>query len=116
MLHSLHPSQLLSGSSDGTIRLWSVGQESCIETFRFHDEGVWTVAVDNCFSTFYSGGRDKQAFVTDLKTRETRHLFTEEAPIIRLTLDPVDPAPSIWAATTNTCVNKWVRSQLLLIS
>jgi WD repeat-containing protein 48 len=98
---------VLSGSSDGTIRLWSIGQQSCIETFRIHDEGVWTVAVDNCFSTFYSGGRDKHVFMTDLKTRDTQHLFTEDAPIIRLTLDPIDNTPSIWAATTNTHINKW---------
>ena len=95
-------SQLLSGSSDGTVRLWSVIQQCCIETFCLHDEGVWTVAIDDSFSTFYSSGRDKQVCVTHLKTSTSRQLFMEEAPVIRLVLDTVDSSPSIWAATTNT--------------
>ena len=104
----LPSSQLLSGSSDGTVRLWSVIQHCCIETFRLHDEGVWTVVVDDSFSTFYSSGRDKQVCVTHLKTSTSRQLFMEEAPVVRLVLDTVDSSPSIWAATTNTCINKWV--------
>ena len=50
--HPLPSPQLLSGSSDGTVRLWSIIQQCCIETFRLHDEGVWTVPVDDSFSTF----------------------------------------------------------------
>ena len=37
--------QCLSGSSDGTIRLWSLGQQRCVATFRVHDEGVWALQV-----------------------------------------------------------------------
>ena len=39
-------------------------------------------------------------------------LFMEEAPVVRLVLDTVDSSPSIWAATTNTCINKWVSVSL----
>ena len=42
-------SQCLSGSSDGTIRLWSLGQQRCIQTIRVHDEGVWALQVSYCF-------------------------------------------------------------------
>lgn len=38
-------SQCISGSSDGTIKLWSLGQQRCIHTFRIHEEGVWALAV-----------------------------------------------------------------------
>ena len=38
-------SQCLSGSSDGTIRLWSLGQQRCLQTIRVHDEGVWALQV-----------------------------------------------------------------------
>ena len=37
--------QCLSASSDGTVRLWSLGQQRCISTMRIHDEGVWTLQV-----------------------------------------------------------------------
>ena len=43
-------SQCLSGSSDGTIRLWSLGQQRCIQTIRVHDEGVWALQVSYCFN------------------------------------------------------------------
>lgn len=39
--------QCLSASSDGTVRLWSLGQQRCITTMRIHDEGVWTLQVSN---------------------------------------------------------------------
>lgn len=37
--------QCLSAGSDGTVRLWSLGQQRCISTMRIHDEGVWTLQV-----------------------------------------------------------------------
>lgn len=37
--------QVLSGSSDGTVRLWSLGQQRCIKTIRIHEEGVWALQV-----------------------------------------------------------------------
>lgn len=39
--------QCLSGSSDGTIKLWSLGQQECIHTIRIHSEGVWALVVSN---------------------------------------------------------------------
>ena len=48
------------------MRLWSLGQQRCVETFRIHEEGVWALAVDNEFTTFYSGGRDKKVYATEL--------------------------------------------------
>jgi len=37
--------QCLSGSSDGSIKLWSLGQQRCIQTIKVHDEGVWSLQV-----------------------------------------------------------------------
>lgn len=39
--------QCLSASSDGTIKLWSLGQQRCIQTYRVHKEGVWALLVIN---------------------------------------------------------------------
>jgi len=41
--------QCLSGSSDGTIKLWSLGQQQCLVTIREHKEGVWALAVSRWF-------------------------------------------------------------------
>lgn len=34
-------------------------------------------------------------------------MFCEDSPILNLKLDLSDDSPSIWAATSNTHVNKW---------
>lgn len=42
-------SQCLSASSDGTIKLWSIGQQQCVQTYRVHTEGVWALLVITLF-------------------------------------------------------------------
>ncbi|OWK02812.1 WDR48 [Cervus elaphus hippelaphus] len=96
----------LSGSSDGTIRLWSLGQQRCIATYRVHDEGVWALQVTDAFTHVYSGGRDRKIYCTDLRNPDIRVLICEEkAPVLKMELDrSADPPPAIWVATTkSTC-------------
>lgn len=79
------PSQCLSGSSDGTIRLWSLGQQRCIATYRVHDEGVWALQVNDAFTHVYSGGRDRKIYCTDLRNPDIRVLICEEkAPVLKV--------------------------------
>lgn len=83
-LSFLHP-QCLSGSSDGTIRLWSLGQQRCIATYRVHDEGVWALQVNDAFTHVYSGGRDRKIYCTDLRNPDIRVLICEEkAPVLKV--------------------------------
>lgn len=78
-------SQCLSGSSDGTIRLWSLGQQRCIATYRVHDEGVWALQVNEAFTHVYSGGRDRKIYCTDLRNPDIRVLICEEkAPVLKV--------------------------------
>lgn len=78
-------SQCLSGSSDGTIRLWSLGQQRCIATYRVHDEGVWALQVNDAFTHVYSGGRDRKIYCTDLRNPDIRVLICEEkAPVLKV--------------------------------
>ena len=42
--------QCLSGSSDGTVRLWSLGQQRCIATYSCHSEGVWALQTNDSFT------------------------------------------------------------------
>lgn len=77
--------QCLSGSSDGTIRLWSLGQQRCIATYRVHDEGVWALQANEAFTHVYSGGRDRKVYCTDLRNPDIRVLVCEEkAPVLRV--------------------------------
>ncbi|RXM99027.1 WD repeat-containing protein 48 [Acipenser ruthenus] len=101
--------QCLSGSSDGTIRLWSLGQQRCIATYRVHDEGVWALQVNEAFTHVYSGGRDRKIYCTDLRNPDIRVLICEEkASVLKMELDrSADPPPAIWVSTTKSSVNKW---------
>lgn len=79
--------QCLSGSSDGTIRLWSLGQQRCIATYRVHDEGVWALQANEAFTHVYSGGRDRKVYCTDLRNPDIRVLICEEkAPVLRVSV------------------------------
>ncbi|MGH0167236.1 UNVERIFIED_CONTAM: hypothetical protein FKN15_074184 [Acipenser sinensis] len=103
----------LSGSSDGTIRLWSLGQQRCIATYRVHDEGVWALQVNEAFTHVYSGGRDRKIYCTDLRNPDIRVLICEEkASVLKMELDrSADPPPAIWVSTTKSSVNKWVSTE-----
>ncbi|XP_069106790.1 WD repeat-containing protein 48-like isoform X1 [Argopecten irradians] len=99
--------QCLSGSSDGTIRLWSLGQQRCVATFRVHDEGVWALQTNENFSVVYSAGRDRRVWATDVRNPDYRTLVCEEsAPILKLELTHTEQ-PSLWIATTDSCIKCW---------
>ena len=37
-----------------------------------HEEGVWALAVDEEFNTFYSGGKEGKVFATEIDSGEGR--------------------------------------------
>ena len=76
--------QCLSGSSDGTIKLWSLGQQRCIATYSCHEEGVWALQPNETFSQVISAGRDANIFMTDLRQSDKHALVCRETdPVLR---------------------------------
>lgn len=55
---------VVSGSSDGSMRLWDLRQQRTIHTYDPHTDSVWALAADEGFTKIYSGGRDKRVFLT----------------------------------------------------
>ncbi|VDN89619.1 unnamed protein product [Brugia pahangi] len=97
--------QCISASSDGTIKLWSIGQQCCISSLKCHSESVWALQVDSNFSCVYSGGRDKRIFRTAINDFKTAQLmFIEDAPVQRL-ID--SESRFIWTATWNSSIKRW---------
>ena len=82
--------QCLSGSSDGTIKLWSLGQQRCIATYSCHEEGVWALQPNESFTQVISSGRDANIFMTDLRQTDKHTLVCRETePVLRLDLGVV---------------------------
>jgi WD40 repeat protein len=50
--------QALSGSPDGTLRLWDLASGQALHTFTGHSEEVWAIAVTPDGRTLVSGGVD----------------------------------------------------------
>lgn len=118
--------QVLSGSSDGTVKLWSLGQQRCIATYKVHEEGVWALLANDSFTSFYSAGRDRCVWLTDIRQQEPSQLVLEEsAPILKVgplelvfyenvtvalhcQMEYQPDNDSLWVATTNSTINNWV--------
>lgn len=47
-----------SASSDGTMRVWDLGQQRCVSSYAVHDGAVWALAMDPAFTAATTGGRD----------------------------------------------------------
>lgn len=106
-------SQILSGSSDGTIRLWSIAQQQCIATVRVHSGGVWTLQSDDGFNSCFSAGKDHCVYYTDLlRTEESVLVCEESAPILKICLMP--DKESLWIATSESDIKNWVRTNLVV--
>jgi len=99
-------SQVLSGSSDGTIRLWSIGQQRCIISRRMPCDAVWALQANENWSRIYCGGRDGSVWVVDLRQADSiRLLCREEAAVLRLLVLPDEQR--LCVATTASHVNTY---------
>ncbi|WWD18801.1 hypothetical protein CI109_103256 [Kwoniella shandongensis] len=59
---------MLTGSSDTTIKLWSLAAHRCLHTFNHHDSSVWALHSNHPnLERFYSGSRDGILCAVDLE-------------------------------------------------
>ncbi|KAF2265078.1 sulfur metabolite repression control protein-like protein SconB [Lojkania enalia] len=70
----LPPSYMLTGSLDGTIRLWHVLSGRCVHRFFGHVEGVWSLAADSL--RLVSGAEDKTIKIWDPRTGKHERTLT----------------------------------------
>lgn len=66
---------LISGSADGTIRLWSLDLFKTICVYKAHTFPIWTIDFSPNDFFFASGGADKQAIVWSIKSNKPERLI-----------------------------------------
>lgn len=104
--------QMLSGSSDSTVKLWDLRQERCIRSFdSWSSTSVWAIAADRDFGMFVSGGRDGTVWNTDLSS-ETVSLVVSEVDTDKrsnmvLDLALTEDTSAVWVSTTGSSVGMW---------
>ena len=74
--------QILSASSDNTIRLWSIGYQRCISTIELHSQSVWSLCVNEQFNKVLPGGKDSKVYLTDSRYPDRNNLICEETDSI----------------------------------
>ncbi|TGZ60487.1 hypothetical protein CRM22_008518 [Opisthorchis felineus] len=100
--------EVISASSDGTIRIWSLGMQCCTDTIRVHSQGVFTIQVNEAWTTLYSAGKDRKIWATDLSNPNRSVLLGEESdPVLRLLLVETPSKSCLWTSTCNSNVNRW---------
>ncbi|PVU95148.1 hypothetical protein BB561_002033 [Smittium simulii] len=101
---------LLSGSSDATIKLWSLKSKKCILTFSCHDSSVWSLfSNDPTLSTFYSGDKNGNLFKTKHKSQTATDisiLIGKEKKSI-LEILPEHDENHLWTANFGLGFNCW---------
>lgn len=74
--------EFVSGSADGTVRLWNIANGSQVHCFEGHTDEVWAVAVSPDGRTALSGGRDRTIRLWDLEKLEQLCRFgPQEDPV-----------------------------------
>ncbi|KAI9331833.1 WD40-repeat-containing domain protein [Obelidium mucronatum] len=106
---------VVSGSSDHTVKLWSVWTGECIKTFRGHSNRVTSAAISADGQTVVSGSIDKTVKVWSVHTGESvknlvGHLGWVLSAAIssdgeRVVSGSIDKTVKVWSIPTGKCVN-----------
>lgn len=85
---------MLSGSSDSTIKMWSVKAQRCLNTLETHPDSVWSLySNDPELRTFYAGSRDGLVTKTQLSGHSLEEigddsecvaLFKEKSGVVKV--------------------------------
>lgn len=103
---------ILSGSSDSSIKLWSVTAGRLLHTFDMHSDSVWSLYSDHpSLHVFYSGDRSGIVAKTDLRGVESdidgdavcAVICNERQGVSKV----VTAGNNVWTATSNSKIHRW---------
>lgn len=89
---------MISGSSDGQVKVWDLSMHKCLHTYLMHEDSVWTLALHHAL--LYSAGRDRSLFRTNLTTHQSTLIGVETAHVLSLAPQSRDSDTRLWVSTT----------------
>jgi WD repeat-containing protein 48 len=90
---------VISGSSDGQVKVWDLSMHKCLHTYLMHEDSVWTLALHRAH--LYSAGRDRHVFRTHLATHQSTLIGVETAHVLSLAPQSLgDSDARLWVSTT----------------
>jgi WD40 repeat protein len=98
--------KILSGSDDGTIKLWNIATGECIRTFKGHSGCVNSVIYSACGKNFFSASTDKTIKEWDVETgRCIRTYFGHSEGINSVVYSP--EREKILSASDDETIMEW---------
>lgn len=112
ILISEHGDWILSGSSDSTIKLWSVTAGRLLYTFDMHSDSVWSLySTHPSLHVFYSADRTGLVAKTDLRGVDSdidneavcSVICNEHQGVSKV----IAAGQHVWTATSNSRIHRW---------
>ncbi|ODA80854.1 hypothetical protein RJ55_03814 [Drechmeria coniospora] len=110
---SAHGDTLVSGSYDGTVRVWRINTGDPLHVLRGHSQKVYSVVLDHARNRCISGSMDSLVKIWDLATGACLHTLEGHTLLVglldlrdeRLVSAAADSTLRIWDPETGRCRN-----------
>lgn len=79
---------IITGSSNGTAKLWDIQLDSCIKTFSGHNDKINSIAYSPDGQFFLTGSKDKNAKLWNITTGNTTQTFSMNREISVVAYSP----------------------------
>src|SRR5579859_3326990 len=79
---------LVSGSVDGTVKVWDLSTGKEVRTLTGHESSVYSIAISPDGRTLVSGSHDKTIKVWDLSTGEELRTLTSDSAVWGIAISP----------------------------
>lgn len=98
-------SLLLTTSSDGTIKLWDIGEQKCVKTYKHHQtdgSSCWAISVHPSFKFFFSGSREGVIYHVSTLTAQANKIADFGKLFKILTLEYSASDDTLWVGSTSS--------------